>query len=131
VSTFERFAEYFDLVSHAFVNYVKDCDALEGVFEAHLKKRPRSILDVACGTGSHALILSQRGYEVTGIDNSRAMIEKAIKKAGEKKETRADFLIQDMRNINMDKKKFDCAICMFGGFSYMLTQEDLTGLFTG
>jgi glycine/sarcosine N-methyltransferase len=37
----------------------------------------RRVLDVACGSGQHAIALTQRGYEVTGVDLSAAMIERA------------------------------------------------------
>lgn len=41
----------------------------------------RSVLDVACGTGQHALALAQRGYQVVGADLSAAMIERARQNA--------------------------------------------------
>ena len=37
-------------------------------------------LDVACGTGGHAVALARRGFPVTGVDLDRAMIEKARQK---------------------------------------------------
>ncbi|HUV08043.1 MAG TPA: class I SAM-dependent methyltransferase [Spirochaetia bacterium] len=39
------------------------------------------ILDIACGTGGHALGLSDLGHRVTGIDLDRTMIERAKEKA--------------------------------------------------
>jgi len=129
VGTFERFAEYFDLISQTFVNYEKECDTLEKIWKNTCRKKPKSILDVACGTGSHAVILAKLGYEVTGIDVSKPMIKKAEEKA-RKKRIRAEFHVQDMRKIKLGRK-FDCAICMFGGLGYMLTYQDLTNLFSG
>jgi SAM-dependent methyltransferase len=41
----------------------------------------RHVLDVACGTGRHALALAQRGYQVVGADLSAGMIERARKNA--------------------------------------------------
>ena len=35
------------------------------------------VLDVACGTGMHAVALAQRGYSVVGADLSAGMIERA------------------------------------------------------
>lgn len=37
----------------------------------------RRVLDVACGTGMHAVELARRGYEVVGADLSAPMIERA------------------------------------------------------
>ena len=126
---FERFSEYYDLIYQRMVDYEKECDVLERVFAEHSCETVRSILDVGCGTGSHALILSKRGYSVTGIDVSKVMIEKANMKA-EREKVEVEFFVQDMRNMNLDRE-FDCAICMFGGFGYILTSEGLASLFSG
>jgi len=37
----------------------------------------RCVLDVACGTGMHAVALAQRDYQVVGADLSPAMVERA------------------------------------------------------
>ncbi|MFB0534783.1 MAG: class I SAM-dependent methyltransferase [Anaerolineae bacterium] len=41
----------------------------------------RRVLDVACGTGMHAIELAQRGYKVVGADLSAPMIERARENA--------------------------------------------------
>jgi SAM-dependent methyltransferase len=125
---FQRFGEYYDLIYQKLVDYEKDCTMLEDIFEKFSRKKPRSVLDVACGTGSHALILSRRGYSVAGIDISRVMINKAKKKAKEQR-SKAEFHVQDMRNFKLNKK-YDCTVCMFGGFGYILTGEDLARAFS-
>ena len=38
------------------------------------------ILDLACGTGSLAIRLARMGYQVTGVDQSRQMLQIARKK---------------------------------------------------
>jgi len=35
------------------------------------------LIDVGCGTGEHAAALTEKGYDVIGIDRSEAMLEKA------------------------------------------------------
>lgn len=40
------------------------------------------------------------------------------------------FLVQDMRSLSPDGG-FDAAICMFGGFGYLDTDEDLSRFFSG
>jgi len=42
----------------------------------------RAILDVGCGTGRHAIELAKAGAQVTGIDFSAGMLEKARAKPG-------------------------------------------------
>ena len=37
----------------------------------------RHVLDTACGTGRHAIALAQRGYQVTAVDLSAKMIDRA------------------------------------------------------
>jgi len=127
--SFGRFGEYYDLIYREIVDYEKECGVLERLFARFSRKTVETVLDVGCGTGSHALILSRRGYGVTGIDISETMIAVAKRKA-ENERSEADFLVQDMRNLRLDKT-FDCAICMFGGFGYVLTHRDLVSLFTG
>jgi len=48
------------------------------------RARPGSrLLDLACGTGGHALALARLGFRVTGVDLDEAMIERARAKAAE------------------------------------------------
>ena len=41
-----------------------------------------TVLDLGCGTGRHALRLAAQGASVTAVDFSRAMLDRAQKKAG-------------------------------------------------
>src|SRR5207249_3136680 len=75
-----RFARYYDLICHALVNYEGDVDYLQDVFRRY-KAKPRTILDLGCGTGNHSVPLARRGYRVSGIDRSASMIAQAKKKA--------------------------------------------------
>ena len=57
-----------------------------------------TILDVGCGSGRDAQILSDQGFQVTGIDFSAAMIEIAKKKA-----PKATFKVMDMQSLHMNE----------------------------
>ena len=126
---YDRFAQRYDLIYKGIVNYKQETDAFEKLFKKFCKKRPMTILDVGCGTGSHSLLFSERGYSVTGIDISKRMIELAKRKAS-KEGSNVEFIAQDMRKLDLSKR-FDCAMCAFGGFGYLLTYTDLTRLFAG
>jgi len=80
------------------------------------------ILDIGCGTGRHSIELARRGYTVTGIDLSEAMITKARNMAAEK-DLKIDFRIRDARNFNFNQS-FDLAIMICeGAFPLMETDE--------
>ncbi len=103
-------------------NYKKECDFLEGILKKQSKK-VKTVLDLGCGTGGHALILAQRGYKVTGIDQSEDMLKTArinAKKAGLK----IDYLRSSIQDLKLDKK-FDVVIAMFAVMGYQTDNEDL------
>lgn len=82
----------------------------------------RKILDIGCGTGRHDVELTKRGYNVTGIDLSESMIEKAIENA-RKANVKIDFNVADARNPHFDNE-FDLVIMLCeGGFPLMETDE--------
>ena len=60
---------------------------------------------------------------------STTMIELAREKARNSGQ-KIEFFVQDMREPQLPKD-FDYAICMFGGFGYVLSHEDLNSLFKG
>ena len=53
------------------VDYVAWCDYIERLWDRFCA-RPRTVLDLACGTGTVALELARRGYRLTGVDGSPA-----------------------------------------------------------
>jgi SAM-dependent methyltransferase len=125
---YHKLAEYYDLIYGKRENFIEDCDFLNGIFKRFCQNKPVEILDIGCGTGNHVLILAERGYKVIGIDQSEKMIQVSKKKA-EKKRIDATFYVQDMRYLKIPKK-VDCAISMFNGFGYLLTQQDLEQFLT-
>ncbi|ELZ43319.1 type 11 methyltransferase [Halorubrum coriense DSM 10284] len=56
------------------------------------------VLDVGCGTGTHALWATERGHTALGIDFSEVGIEVAQKKA-RKRSLNADFRVADALNL--------------------------------
>ena len=96
-----------------------ECDFLEK--ELQFDKSLR-ILDVGCGTGRHAIELTQRGYCVTGIDLSESQLARAREKASAQGLS-IEFLRHDARKLPF-QAEFDAAIMLCeGGFSLMETDE--------
>jgi 2-polyprenyl-3-methyl-5-hydroxy-6-metoxy-1,4-benzoquinol methylase len=81
-----------------------------------------NILDVGCGTGRHSIELSKRGYRVTGLDLSEAMLAKARKTALQYNLT-IDFVHKDARDF-VHPSAFDlCIMLCEGAFPLMETDE--------
>jgi SAM-dependent methyltransferase len=118
---FDRIAEYYDGL-HGDVDYPAECTPLEKVISDVLDRQPATLLDLGCGTGSHALILADRGYRVTGIDASAAMLRVARAKARGRRNPA--FVRADMRRFDLGRT-FDAAICMDGAYTHLLTERDL------
>ncbi|MBF0105592.1 MAG: class I SAM-dependent methyltransferase [Deltaproteobacteria bacterium] len=117
-SLFENYARNYD--KECFVQGTAgECDFIEA--EVGRDKSPK-ILDIGCGTGRHAIELTKRGYNVTGVDLSESQLARAREKAQEAGLTIV-FQTQDARNLTFDGE-FDLAIMLCeGGFSLMETDE--------
>ena len=118
---FDRIAEYYDAL-HEDVNYAAECTLLEQTFARFLHRRPVSVLDLGCGTGSHALLLAERGYRVTGIDASAGMLRIARAKARGRRNPA--FVRADMRRFDLGRT-FDAIVCMDGAYTHLVTARDL------
>ena len=107
------YAEHYDLF-YQHKDYEAECSFLEAVFQRFAGQPVRSILDLGCGTGGHALRLAQRGYVVTGVDRSAAMLAEARQEAERSGITRTrgqaewsgqrlEFFSGDVRSLHLDK----------------------------
>jgi len=114
---YARFAKYYDFIYEDLLDYDADVRYLEAVFRRFLPGKPRTILDLGCGTGNHAIRLARRGYEVTGLDRSRDQLAIAIRKA-RAAHLPVRFVAGDMRSFRLGER-FGATICMFGAFGYV------------
>ena len=60
------------------------------------------VLDLACGTGRHAVELAARGYQVVGFDLSLAMLARASDEAQDRKQ-KINFVQGDMREMTFEE----------------------------
>lgn len=74
--------------------------------------RPLKILDVGCGAGFFPVLLAKEGFDVTGIDLTEEMIEKAGEMIGENAPYKgsARVMAMDAENISFDDETFDVVI---------------------
>lgn len=90
----------------------------------------RNVLDLACGTGSYALALAARGFDVTGIDLDETMIELASQKVVEElplcmsggESGEVTFLKGDMLKLSaLLQAEYDGAFCIGNSLVHLVT----------
>jgi SAM-dependent methyltransferase len=115
-------AAHYDLI-YADKPYAGEARFIDGL----LPKRG-TLLDVACGTGRHAIEFAGLGYDVTGIDYSAELLERARENAAQAG-VEIQFLLQDMRTLDLGER-FDVVTCLFDSIGYPLTDEGIVGALT-
>ena len=83
----------------------------------------RSMVDVACGTGTLALLMARRGWEVYGVDASEGMLAEASGKLSGKPLS-VVFLCQDMRELSLPRR-VHLATSFFDSLNHLMTLDDL------
>ena len=83
---------------------------------------PRTAVDLACGTGSVALILARMGLEVTAVDMSEEMLMVAAQKAMEQG-LRPLFVRQLLQELRLPRG-VDLAVCALDSLDYILDPRD-------
>ncbi|MEA3288335.1 MAG: class I SAM-dependent methyltransferase [Candidatus Marinimicrobia bacterium] len=120
IEPYQRMAAYYDqLMDYIdYTTWVDDIETLVKPFD------PGSTwLDISCGTGSMALLLAKRGYNMTAIDLSQHMIDIAIQKAGST-DIPVDFKIGNMVSY-VDDQMYDVVINLHDGLNYLQDIADI------
>ena len=75
-------------------------------------EKKKSVLDIACGSGRHAVELAKRGFVVSAFDSSQSMIDVARKHAQDSG-VDVDFCVSDMLELSTAySDKFDLVVCL-------------------
>ena len=84
--------------------------------------QPRTAVDLACGTGSVALILAKEGLQVTAVDMSEDMLCVAAQKAQEL-ENPPRFVCQKLQTLRLPRG-VDLAVCALDSMDYITDPRD-------
>lgn len=84
---------------------------------------PRSVLDLACGTGAMSVLLAQAGYEVIGVDMSEEMLTMASEKAVALSDNRPFFVRQRMQRLRLPQT-VDWVFSGLDSINYLTDPED-------
>ena len=124
---FNAYAAYYDLL-YRDKDYAGEADYIDRLIRRH-QPQAGTLLELGSGTGKHARLLVERGYEVHGVERSADMIEVAQRGAEDGRPAPV-FIQGDLRTARLDDS-FDAVISLFHVFSYLPTSADvLAGLQT-
>ncbi len=118
-------AEGYDALT-ADVGYPRWADYVEKHF-ARLKRPVRTVLDLACGTGSLTRELAGRGYAVTGVDKSPEMLALAEEKCRDLS-PRPRFFCEPMEGLRLPGR-VDACVCCLDSVNYVLQPQKLRRAF--
>ena len=86
---------------------------------------PRTAVDLACGTGSVAVRLAQKGIQVTAADMSWEMLMVAQQTAAEAA-VYPQFACQKLQQLHLPRA-VDLAVCALDSIDYILDPADCKG----
>jgi SAM-dependent methyltransferase len=124
-----RHAELYDLF-YADKPYEEEASFVHRCLLAYGDGPMRRVLELACGTGSHALALERLGHEILATDDSEDMLARARHKAAQQS-SQVVFERRNMTALDAAGGPFDAAVCMFDSIGYVLTNEALRQVFDG
>ena len=84
--------------------------------------KPRTCVDLACGTGSVTKILAEKGYDVIGVDLSEEMLTEAFQKAQDM-ENPPRFVCQPLQELYLPRG-VDLAVCALDSLDYVTNPDD-------
>lgn len=102
-----------------------DYEATVAFYNAILQKEglhPRTAVDLACGTGSVAVLLARQGLRVTGVDLSEDMLTVAWEKAQDLPNP-PQFICQPLQKLYLPRG-VDLAVCALDSLDYITDPRD-------
>lgn len=119
------FAENYDLMVGA--DYDKIIDFIDNSIKKY-KSDSTLVCDLGCGTGTVALALSKRGYDMIAIDGSEDMLGVAREKATSESDDKVLFLCQDIVNFEL-YGTVDVIYSTLDTVNYITDKRDLNTFF--
>lgn len=120
MNVFKDYSRYYDLL-YRDKDYAAEADYISKLLKS-LNPNGRTVLELGCGTGKHARLLLERGFQLHGIDRSPDMIE--IAQRGDPGSRQyISFQVGDIQTIRIERS-FDFVISLFHVMSYQTSNDD-------
>ncbi|MCT7486742.1 methyltransferase domain-containing protein [Aliarcobacter cryaerophilus] len=121
----DLYSQYYDLL-YSDKDYISEVKYVDSLIKAN-GKNSKTLLDMGCGTGKHAELFCDMGYEVHGIDLSKGMLKIAENRRKNKGDS-LSFSQSNIQNLSLNKK-FDVVISLFHVMSYQNSNSELIKAF--
>jgi SAM-dependent methyltransferase len=106
-------------------DYRGECDLIEATSKRYGASSGRRALDIGCGIGGHTIELASRGWQVSGVDRSPAMLQIARRNATARAlADRVRFIDGDAESFELGER-FDVALMMFAVLGYIHENDAL------
>ena len=125
MSAYEAFASVYDIFMEQ-VEYDQWLCHIHALWDKY-GLQPKTIIDLGCGTGSIALPLAKKGYDVIGVDLSYEMLTEADHKAMEEGVS-VRFACQDMTELELGEEA-DCILSLCDSMNYLTEDGQLEDAF--
>lgn len=114
---FDRSAEVYDAIYH-WKDYPAEAQAIRELIRSR-NPGAKTLLDVACGTGTHLALLAD-DFQCVGLDLNQDLLDIA-----KQKNPQMELVAGDMRTFGLGRQ-FDAITCLFGSTAYVANKEELT-----
>lgn len=116
MSNFAEYSAYYDLLYRE-KDYAGEAAYIAALIRA-AHPSARTVMDLGCGTGRHAGLLQNLGYDICGMDMSATMLEEA-----RRTQPAITFHQGDARTFRLDQT-FDVVVSLFHVASYQTSNQD-------
>jgi SAM-dependent methyltransferase len=129
MTIFASYARYYDLL-YRDKDYAGEVRFVDQLIRQSAPSA-KTILELGCGTGVHASLLAEQGYQVAGVDQSEDMLSQAQQRQQQLPAALAaqlKFLPGDVRSVRLPQT-FDVVVSLFHVISYQTRNQDLQAAF--
>ncbi len=119
---FQEYASFYDLF-YGEKDYAAESRYVLDLVRAHSSHPVQTLLDLGCGTGTHALSWRKQGISVTGVEGSERMLAQAREKVADAGGG-VELIQSDIRTLDL-KRRFDVVTAMFAVVGYLTSNEDV------
>ncbi|QIL40674.1 class I SAM-dependent methyltransferase [Pedobacter sp. HDW13] len=120
---FKLYSQYYDLL-YKHKDYKAETDYLLELIQNYLPGA-KNIIELGSGTGKHANLLAEKGFQILGLERSPEMVEIA----NQTKKDNVTFQVADIAVFKTDQS-FDVALSLFHVISYLTDNQSLINTFS-